>query len=114
MSGWYLVDAERRPEIAGAKEPPSRRIRETLSVGNMARLVVEMDAHVAVPPTERLWVVITKLHATSSDGGRRRWGIEYMGTIHARVKERDAPELTRVGQVVTFGPEHVLDWEPAP
>lgn len=80
---------------------PSRRLRESLSVGNRAKLMLTMDgAEVAKPVDEQVWVVVSRcLH-----NGR------YEGRVAAGFAVK---LLVSAGALVEFGPEHICDWQPS-
>jgi uncharacterized protein YegJ (DUF2314 family) len=91
---WALASAEARATAHDSFRIPPRSERESLRVGNVAKLIfVSTDVG---SPGERMWVEIVAANA-----GR------YQGRL------RNTPVLMRElteDDPVEFGPEHVADW----
>lgn len=110
-----ILDCEVRARRFPAFEIPSRVLREGLSPGNHARVVIGFgDAEPsndivhagatggffrrpAAPTGERLFVAIVE-----------RRGARYVG----RIVNVPVLKIARHGQHLEFGPEHVCGWEP--
>ncbi len=110
-----LLDCEVRAERFPSFGVPSRALREGLSPGNHARIVLAVDGadpgrdivhatptggffrRPAAPTGERLWVKIVE-----------RRGLRYLGKV-VNVPVLDG---IRQSQHLEFGPEHVCGWDP--
>ena len=79
---------------------PSRRLRESLSVGNRAKVMLTMAGdEIAKPLTELVWLeVIRCLHN---------------GRYHGRRPSTAPPGFLPANAIIEFGPEHVCDWQPS-
>ena len=101
-NGWALVSAEERAEAAPATFIiPSRAVRESLSSGDAAKLLFDIETReggrVIDRGVDRMWVII-KAKAEGS----------YIGILDN--DPGTAENLTlHEGDQVVFGPEHVAD-----
>ena len=89
-SMYKLIDVEVR-----AFQIPPQRIRKNLKAHDLVKLLFEPDEGVR----ERLWVRVCGPSATA---GR------YVGQVDNRAVNRTLP---RLGDVIEFGPEHVLEFQ---
>ncbi len=100
--GWELESAEARHErYPGSFWIPSAAERETLKIGNLAKLLFvlpEATADGLVPRVERMWVVV----AASAPH-------RYEGLLASIPTSIETP--LQLGSPVAFGPEHVCDIE---
>jgi hypothetical protein len=91
---WKLANAEARAMASSSFSIPPRAARESLRVGNLAKLIF-------VDPTEdggeRMWVEIVAVEGTRYQGLLRN--------IPVVILDLD-PSAT-----IDFGPEHVADYE---
>lgn len=99
-----LVNAEERAKEFAEFEIPSRAIRESLAVGDMAKLIFLAEdgpEHVVVrgestrATSERMWVRVTARLVTGRYGGT--------------LSNKPSFLPLTFGDSVTFGPEHIID-----
>jgi hypothetical protein len=99
--GWTLLSAEERH----ARHPetfriPGRRERESLSPGDAAQLLFDIElrqaGHVVDRGVDRMWVIV-----------KGRVGHFYSGILDSDPGHADGLSL-RPGSVVVFAPEHVI------
>ena len=98
--GWMLISAEdRHAAYPETFEIPSRHERESLSAGDGAKLLFDIetrkDGRVIDRGVDRLWVIV-----------RRRMGPNYLGVLDSDPGSAEGLNLHE-GDVISFGPEHV-------
>lgn len=97
--GWTLVSAEEQHRQHPSFWIPERRVRETLAVGSLAKLLFEIAVDDVEGPSceiERMWVLVV----ARIDG-------VYRGILDNEPIFADPRTLAR-GSEVFFGPEHVI------
>ena len=94
--GWQLESGvERHAEAPDTFEIPDEAVRSRLVPTSDAKLIFTLRGPEG-PQVERMWVHIT---------GYTDWG--YVGVLNNEPRMANAP--IALGQVVEFGPDHVID-----
>lgn len=101
--GWRLESSEaRHAEWPDTFQIPSRERRESLVVGDAAKLLCDIaaeDEDGLQRGVERMWVIV-----------RRRVGELYVGVLDSTPASIEPnPELLARGSEIVCGPEHVVD-----
>jgi uncharacterized protein YegJ (DUF2314 family) len=97
--GWQLESGvERHAEAPETFEIPEEEIRSRLVPTCLAKLIFALRSAEG-PQVERMWVQITGYTETG-----------YVGVLDNDPRTPDAP--IAAGQVVEFGPDHIIDAEP--
>jgi uncharacterized protein YegJ (DUF2314 family) len=94
--GWQLESAvKRHAEAPDTFEIPDEAVRSRLVPTSDAKLIFTLQGANG-PQVERMWVHITGYTATG-----------YVGVLNNEPRMADAP--IALGQVVEFGPDHIID-----
>lgn len=102
QDGWALVSAEERAAAAPATfQIPSRAVRESLSIGDGAKLLFDIETkergEIVDRGVDRMWVIAK---TKSQDG--------YVGILDNNPGTAENLKLNE-GDLIFFGPEHVAD-----
>ncbi len=109
MIDYKLADVEQRAR----EHHPMFRIsdrfhRDNMRVGYQCKLVFEVvvaESAPRQPGAERMWVEIRRIELATAYTPLRYVGVLMNQPVHVRIGR---------GTEVTFGPEHIADWEPGP